>query len=115
MDKEEFEKLYPSMIRFNLEVTGDEPLPRSTNLCKVGWAGDGKLFVEFFGYTKKDGTVKPTTGYTYEGVPAEVWLDIAGGVQAPDLSDDPLRRSSGRVFYEEIRKQKKYTSYKKEF
>lgn len=102
--REEIERNYPSRIKFNLEVNGDEPLPRSTNISEMRWGGSGvdaPLFIEFFGYQRKDGSRKPNSGYVYENVDVETWYKLVGGKSFEN--DDPNRRSSGRVFWEEVR------------
>jgi len=90
---------YTSSIRFNLEVTGMESMPRSTNIARIAWANDGReypLFVEFFGRTKKDGTVTPNSGYIYK-VDYNVWRELSAGADAED------RPSAGVVFHQQVR------------
>jgi hypothetical protein len=101
---EQIKQCYPSVIRFNLEVTGEEPFPRSTNIAQMRWGGEEYgLYVEFFGYERKDGSRRPNAGYIYNGVSHNLWLELVAGVEAPDLSDDPHRRSTGRVFHEQVK------------
>lgn len=94
------EQQYPSAIKFNLEVTGDEPLPRSTNIKQIRWAGTDHphaLFVEFFGYKDKE----KTSGYIYQTNDWELWKALLNGVEADDISED--RTSTGRVFHQQVK------------
>lgn len=110
----EIEAQYPSQIKFNFDDGVSAALPRSSNIKQMRWAGSAQefsLFVEFFGYTTKAGVQKPETGYVYKA-DVDTWYKLLSGVDAPDLSDDPLRRSTGRVFHQEVRNK---TEYKRVF
>lgn len=97
------EEQYPSAIKFNLEVTGNEPLPRSTNIKQIRWAGTdhpNALFVEFFGWKDKENT----SGYIYQTNDWELWKELLNGADAPDISED--RTSTGRVFHQKVKQAK---------
>ncbi len=91
---------YTSAIYFNREITGTEPLPRSSNISRIAWANDGRewgLFVEFHGTVLKNGTVKPNSGYLYKTNNYALWQELVMGAQTTD------RTSTGIVFYEKVR------------
>jgi hypothetical protein len=98
--KKVIEEQYPSAIKFNLEITGNEPLPRSSNIKQIRWAGSAHpnaLFVEFFGYKDKE----KTSGYIYQTNDWELWKALLNGVEADDISED--RTSTGRVFHQQVK------------
>jgi len=87
---------YSSGIKFNLEQTGNEPLPRSTNIARIAWANDGReyaLFVEFFGYKNK----QETSGYIYKVSDYQTWQELVAGAQQTD------RTSTGVVFHSKVK------------
>lgn len=109
-DIKEIEAQYPSQIKFHFDDGVCTKLPRSTNVKQMRWSGSANefnLFVEFFGYVTKSGVQKPSTGYVYK-IDVDTWYKLLAGVEATDLSDDPLRRSTGRVFHQEIRNKVEY-------
>ena len=86
---------YSSGIKFNLEQTGNEPMPRSTNISKIAWANDGReyaLFIEFFGYKGR-----PNTGYIYKISEYKVWQELVAGAEMAD------RPSTGSVFHSKVK------------
>lgn len=98
--KKVIESQYPSAIKFNLEVTGMESLPRSTNIKQIRWAGSDHphaLFVEFWGYKNKE----QTSGYIYQTNDWQLWKELLNGVDADDISPD--RTSTGRVFHQKVK------------
>ena len=106
--KQTVEMRYPIFIKFNRKVTGDEPFPRSSNIKEMRWATDGRdyaLFVEFFGYAKKDGSSLPDTGYIYKVNDDELWEKLVEGslVEGSKESSDSNHRSTGQIFHQEIR------------
>lgn len=110
MDKQQIEQMYPSKIEFYLDIDGETRLPRSTNIEQMRWSGSANefnLFVEFRGSVLKSGIERPSTGYVYK-TNVDTWYKLLAGVEALDLSDDPLRRSTGRVFHQEIRGKVEY-------
>jgi len=91
---------YASAIEFNREITGNEPMPRSSNIAKIARAKDGRewgLYVEFFGTVLKDGTTKPNTGYLYKSNDWSLWQELVMGAEAEG------RSSTGVVFHQKVK------------
>lgn len=101
-----------SQIKFNKEVDGTEPLPRSTNISRVAWNtkegnnAEWNMLVEFFPW--KEGSTPSQYVYNLNELPevkegkikpVDVYTTMVAGHMFP--GDD--RRSTGKVFHRLIK------------